>query len=38
MSGANHISLRTSKDSAQNELSNTGPVSWSYRRFRRDPC
>ena len=34
----NHIALRISKDSTQDELSNTGPVSWSYRRLGRDPC
>ena len=39
MNHANHISLRISKDSGQNELFNsTVPVSWSCHRLGRDPC
>ena len=37
MSRPNHISLQINEDSAQNELSDTGPVSWGYRRLGRDP-
>ena len=36
MSLASHIALRISKNSAQDELSNTDPVSWSYRGLGRD--
>ena len=36
MSLASHIALRIIKNSAQDELSNTVPVSWSYRGLGRD--
>ena len=37
-SRTNHIALQISKDSVQDEFSNTAPVPWSYRRLGRDPC
>ena len=37
MSQTNYVSLQIRKETAQNEISNTVAVSWSYRRLSRDP-